>query len=431
MKESVFFLIDRIKGGLIKKNLNELYLLKNNYKMAIEKRDSRASVLLNDVCNHVPFYKKLGLSPNAVLKQFPVIDKNSIRLSYSEFHSDKYKNVKSLKKVSTSGSTGTPFHVYHSFQKISRNYADNLFFGQFVKYKIGIRVYYMRIWNDINKQGFLKKAINNTVPLNVADMSDDSFEHIHTKLQKAPKNAIILGYGSALTAYADFLKRNNLNAVNRIAGIWVMAEPLNNHARLYLKQFYSCSVYARYSNSENGFIAHQYSNDSDAYLINNASYIVELLKFENNDPVAIGEKGRVVVTDLYNDAFPMIRYDTGDIAVGGQELFNGNKVDVLKSIEGRKLDFIYDSNGQLISPHTIDYALRRLPNLLQFQFVQEGKNDYKLLINSFNFSNELEQMAIMALKEYLGDDAKVLVIPVNEIPLLNSGKRKLVVNMMN
>ena len=207
-----------------------------------------------------------------------------------------------------------------------------------------------------------------------------------------------------------------------------MAEPLNNHARQYLKQFYSCSVYARYSNSENGFIAHQYSDDSDSYLINNASYIVELLEFDNNNPVVIGEKGRVVVTDLYNDAFPMIRYDTGDIAIGGQEFYNGNRVDVLKSIEGRKLDFIYDSNGQLISPHTIDYALRRLPNLLQFQFIQEGKNDYKLLINTFDFSHELEQMAIMALKEYLGEDAKIIIITVNEIPMLNSGKRKLVVN---
>jgi hypothetical protein len=37
-------------------------------------------------------------------------------------------------------------------------------------------------------------------------------------------------------------------------------------------------------------------------------------------------------------------------------------------------------------------------------------------------------MAIMALKEYLGEDAKIIIITVNEIPMLNSGKRKLVVN---
>ena len=50
---------------------------------------------------------------------------------------------------------------------------------------------------------------------------------------------------------------------------------------------------------ENGIIAQQ-SIDSNNYIINWASYYVEILKLDKDTPVEQGEIGRIVVTDLYN-----------------------------------------------------------------------------------------------------------------------------------
>lgn len=42
---------------------------------------------------------------------------------------------------------------------------------------------------------------------------------------------------------------------------------------------------------------------------------LEVLKLEEDIPAGDGELGRLVITDLYNYAFPPIRYENGDIVV--------------------------------------------------------------------------------------------------------------------
>jgi phenylacetate-CoA ligase len=71
----------------------------------------------------------------------------------------------------------------------------------------------------------------------------------------------------------------------------------------------------------------------------------------------------------------------------------------------------------------------KYPELLQYQFIQKGQNEYEFRLNtdeSFNRENEL----IDHFKEFLGKDTQINVTYVEEIPLLNSGKRKKVVNEM-
>jgi phenylacetate-CoA ligase len=434
IRNFIFFGLDRFKGSLVSKHIDEIRQINLNpfSDLSVSKREVYLRSLLKEALNNIPFYKNLKLNDSeANLNEFPIINKKLIIDHYNSFISPKYPNLSNLKSVSTSGSTGVPFKVYHSTQKTMRAYADNLFFGNYVNYHVGAPVYYMRIWNNINKQSILKRFVNNTIPLNVAEMTDKVFIKIFNILEKAPIGSVLLGYGSAINAYGQFLQNNNLKVNNKLSGIWVMAEPVNSRAKSILGEKYRCPVLSRYSNSENGFIAHQYDNNSENYLYNLASYEIELLGLNNDRPVKEGEPGRVVVTDLFNDAFPMIRYDTGDIAIGKTIFIKGNKVNVFTSIEGRKLDFIYATNGDLISPHTIDYALRNLPNIVQFQFVQNGEKEYFLNVIANDNFEALKEAATSSLRFYLGKDAIINVLRVNSIPILNSGKIKLVVNNYN
>ncbi len=100
------------------------------------------------------------------------------------------------------------------------------------------------------------------------------------------------------------------------------------------------------------------------------------------EPAEPGEVGRVVVTDLYSHATPLIRYDLGDTAVISANLSQPYEMPMLDSLEGRLVDMIYATEGERISSYAVNHCVWGLPSLLQYQFSQTGEKDYviKLVI---------------------------------------------------
>ena len=69
-------------------------------------------------------------------------------------------------------------------------------------------------------------------------------------------------------------------------------------------------------------------------------------------------------------------------------------------------------------------------DLQQWLFIQEGKTEYEMKLKSTErpYSKEAELLA--DLKSFVGEDAEIKLVYVDDIPLLKSGKRKYVVNNM-
>ena len=92
------------------------------------------------------------------------------------------------------------------------------------------------------------------------------------------------------------------------------------------------------------------------------------------------------------------------------------------------MDLIYDTAGNIKSNFNV-YQLDVYTNIKQFQFVQESQKEYciKLAVRTaFNKSNE--KSIIAYFKSLLGADAIINIRYVEEIPPLESGKRRMVVN---
>src|SRR5699024_144614 len=142
-----------------------------------------------------------------------------------------------------------------------------------------------------------------------------------------------------------------------------------------------------------------------------------------------GELGRIVVTDLYNKGMPFIRYDTGDLGVKSKRIIDGQNYEVFSQIEGRKLDQIFDTKREVISSYIVYKNMWQYPEINQYQLIQKTENEYAIKINIHD-KFEKENMLISQFKDYLGRDAKITVEYVDEIPLLDSGKRKKVINLM-
>jgi phenylacetate-CoA ligase len=190
-----------------------------------------------------------------------------------------------------------------------------------------------------------------------------------------------------------------------------------------MEKYFGVPVLSRYSNIENGIIAQQMPESGANYIINWASYFVEILDLENDTALEHGKPGRIVITDLFNYAMPLIRYDTGDIGSMGLDS-NGNPV--LTLIQGRKLDTIYNTKGEVFSSAII-WELEYYNNIKQFQLIQTGEKSYTFKLSVDGKFTESEKL-VERFKNHLGLDALITIEEIDEIPVLASGKRRLVVN---
>jgi phenylacetate-CoA ligase len=77
----------------------------------------------------------------------------------------------------------------------------------------------------------------------------------------------------------------------------------------------------------------------------------------------------------------MIRYDTGDIGTFTADSDKENNFPEFKNIQGRGMDSITCSNGNIINHFTIDNNLFRYPELSQIQLIQKSKNYYTFLLS--------------------------------------------------
>lgn len=414
-REKAFWLIDAIKGRPINTHLNEIKLSINS-DIRNETFPKKLHNLLTHATETVPFYRDYF---GKEFTKFPVVDKAMMRAN-SLFLSSAFNDSNRVSLV-TSGSTGTPFKIYQNIDKKNRNSADTIYFANEAGFNIGNRLAYLKIWSEYNKKSALKLWLQNIQPLDVIKLDDSIIKHFIESLN-AKSTYGILGYSSALDLLARYIERNSPRKKTNVHSIIAMSEAFSEETKKTLTEYFGTQAVSRYSNIENGIIAQQETDGSKEFRINTASYLVEILDFEYDKPVLGNELGRIVVTDLYNYAMPMIRYDTGDVGS-----FTKHSKDYLQRIEGRKLDQIFDTKGKLISSYIVYKNMWQYTDIIQYQFVQFGEKDYVFKINTDTSFNKQSQL-IKEFKKYLGEDANFHIEFVDEIPLLSSGKRKKIVN---
>ena len=425
LRRCLFWILDMLKSSPVANHLKEIDSTIKGYPDTRQIVENKLAVMLQHAAVTTDFYSSFK---SGSIIDFPVINKTIIRDNETAFISTKF-NKASLHKVVTSGSTGTPFCVYHNAAKKLRNTADTIYFAKQAGFELGQKLYYFKIWNDINKKNWFNTWSQNIEACNVFELSDTAIEQLLIRLNKDQSTIGLLAYASAFDAICKFLDRHpQVQIKSRVQSAIAMSEALNNYTKEAMQRHFKCVCISRYSNVENGMIAQQSIEGGGIFFINFASYYVEVLNMDDNQPCPMGQPGRIVVTDLYNEAMPMLRYDTGDIGILNEHLVNGKPTPVLEKIEGRKMDMVFNTNGHLVSSFTITNGMWKYTELTQYQFIQTSKTSYLFKLNSdtpFTRATEL----ITDFKDIFGLNALIEIEYVDEIPLLNSGKRKKVMNI--
>lgn len=422
-----FWLLDRVKGGHIKRHIKdiEFSLEYPNSEKSKQIKKAHLNRLIKHAIETTAFYKGLNNAKN--ISDFPVIKKTVIQDNFELFQSYSFKGKDNF-KVSTSGSTGVPFFLYQNTDKRHRNHADVIYFFKKGGFNIGNKLYELEVWRGHNRKGNLKLWLQNVEQFDISRLTDERIEEFLELLKNDKQaNKTLLGFASAHEMISQYLERHNLFFKDLgIKSVVANSEYLNPYTKSTMAKHLNTPVLSRYSSEEIGIIAQQTLNSPTSFVINHASYHVELLQFEKDESVKLGEFGRIVVTDLFNYAMPIIRYDTGDIAKLG---LDQNGVMQFDLIEGRKMDVIFDSQGNLVSSFVVYTKFYKYYSLLkQYQFIQQGEKEYEVKLNLHGDNFLFEADLVHDIKSDFGEDAKVVISYVDEIPALASGKRRKVIN---
>ncbi|MDP8240576.1 MAG: hypothetical protein P9X24_15900 [Candidatus Hatepunaea meridiana] len=420
MRNILFWAKDILQGSLVRNQLLEITNLLHDPQKTVEMSELRCQNLLQEACRNVPYYKEF--SDDVIrLEDFPILQKSQIRANYNAFFSTRFKRG-SLIPVTTSGSYGTPFTFWLTKQRKARQVAEVIYFGKWAGYSVGQKHAYVRV---IHKSG-LKKFIQNEILMSPIIM-DDAWLQEQRILLKKKRVKIIIGYPTAIGSLAAFCYKNGDNAsCFNVTGIITTSEPILPNTREIIKNTFNCSILSRYSSEELGVIAQECPICGN-YHLNIASLIVEMLDLNYDKPAQIGQLGRIVVTDLFSHAMPLIRYDTGDIAIKASSKSCTFNTPVMDSVQGRSIEMIYSVNGNPISPFSINGAMRDIDNIIQFQFIQVKASVYTIRLNvlpDFNY----ESIILQRMHNILGNTATVNIEYVSDIPPLLSGKRPYIIN---
>jgi phenylacetate-CoA ligase len=409
-----FWASDLVHGSPIRKHCADI---EERLASGAPSMDLLESLLLHAV-EHTSFYS--GHREFGTLQEFPVVNKAVIKAQYDAFLSDAFRGER-LHVMRTSGSTGIPFAVPQNPDKRRRVLAEMICFGQRAGYQVGDRFVFTRAWNRGNRKRWHVALRENAIMFDISSLDEARLEALRTLLHTDTNLQCMLGYPSTFGTLVKHLeRRGDQPGAFRLRSIISISERLPRETREALQSWFGCKVVSRYSNQENGVFAQQCPGH-DEYHLNTASYVFEFLKLDEDVPAGTGERARVVVTDLFNRALPMIRYDTGDLVVRQPAAVCDWKTETLQDIEGRRMDLIYDTKDRPLSPAVVCAHFWPFTRLRQFQFIQEARGQYQIVLNGATGQYENEAFIEMA-KGFVGQDAAISILHVEQIPLLASGK---------
>lgn len=418
-----FWTLDKLRGAPVRGYYDQI---RSGFYggTSLEETETKIHKLISHAVRTTKFYE--AYDPGSSLLDLPVVNKDTFRDQYDAFVSSVYKDAPDNRIMCTSGSTGTPLSMVQNRDKIYHNTAGGIFLGAAGGYYIGMKEAFIRVWVNNVKKSWLSLLMENMIMVDSSKMDDEGLARMLDTIRRK-KVKCLVGYSSALEEISRYILKHHTDTSGfRVSSIIPISESMAPDFRKKLQEQFGCPVRAWYSNEENGIMGIQNKED-EGYQIDTESYYYEILKMDSDEPAAPGELGRIVITDLYNYAFPILRYDNGDTAVASRKVKNGRYKLYLTELYGRRSDLIYDCDGRALTPYIITNNMWDVSGVRQFRFIQEDVTKYTLWLNGDQ--NQIDAEDIRSrIQPYLGEKAKLSIEYVDEIPVLQSGKRKYIEN---
>ncbi len=198
-------------------------------------------------------------------------------------------------------------------------------------------------------------------------------------------------------------------------------EPLVEETRRRIEEIWGCKSYNNYGSVETGAPAWECKHQNGMH-INEDAYIFEIVDPDSLEPKPDGEEGAVVITSLFKEAAPVIRYMIGDIAaIWPEPCPCGCPFRRLSPIRGR-IDDMLKIRGAAIYPTAIEAVLRSFsqlgPEFLIVIDLHNGLDRLRIKVESghgLSPDHELGDKIAKAIKNSLGCNADIVVVPFGNL----------------
>ncbi|QOD61504.1 phenylacetate--CoA ligase family protein [Polaribacter haliotis] len=367
-----------------------------------------------------------GENPFDWIHQFPILSKEDLKTNSEKYL---YTNKKGLVKYSSSGSSGVQASVYMNKKEQSNIRAILSHWWEWSGYKIGSPIAQTGI---TPQRGFLKTIkdiLFNTIYINAFSHSQEQLKVLCNKLKKKKNKFYLAGYASSLNIIAEYVLKNEIDI--QLKSVISFGDKLFNHYKKNINKAFNCNVMDTYGCNEGFLIASQ--KDLEYKYIMSPHVYLEILD-DNNKPVKDGEIGNVVVTRLDCFSMPLIRYKIGDLAIKlPRNEYPENRefnYPLLQKIVGRETDIIYLPNGKNMVVHSFTGIFEYIPEVKQFQVVQNDLDSITIkYIKSNIFTEEILEKVTKELQKYIKDsNFSIIYQEVEFIAPSKSGKPQMIEN---
>ena len=390
--------------------------------------ENRKNSIVDHHITHNSFYQNLLQGKSVIWEELPVLTKRDLQQPLQERLSKDY-NLKNIFKGKTSGSSGHPFTF--AKDKFAHAITWAAFHNAYNQHNIDLNTSLQARFYGIPLSGknkyieLLKDFVSNRKRFPIFNLNDDVLE-IYLSRFRGSKYEYLNGYTSSIVLLAKYCREKGVTLKTYCPTLKiciVTSEMLFQDDRKLLEKWIGVPVVNEYGASEVGLIAME--NPQGEFVLNQQNLFVEIVD-DANKAVPDGTIGRILVTDLYNLAHPMIRYEIGDLG-SLKTLENG--IRVLENLQGRTSDIAKLPSGKVVPGLTFYYVTKSIinedVNILEFIVIQKAAALFEIqYVSKTDMDASQKSKVQAAMDQYLEPGLKVVFTRLDSLDRSNRGKLK-------
>ena len=349
--------------------------------------DERARAIADYAARLVPYYRRLfrpgEIRGVADLAQLPVLDKTAVRAEPAEFRSSAPDASEGL-SLRTTGSTWDPLSAFHDRRSLLENIAyaereravETHFVGRRFRYvalDLGFR---KTITTPQEVRAFYDRSCYRPLrPRHHSVGVDEPLERVVETINRLRPD-VVRGYGT----YLEVLFRTVVSGGQSLHPPRVAvytADGMTEEGRRLIEERFSVPVLSQYSAVE-VFRIGFFCEERTAHHVHEDICALSVVGSDGR-PVADGEAGEVVVSNLVNRGTVLLNYRLGDIAriVPGR-CSCGRTSRLLSVVEGRISQVVHLRDGSFVHPFAVWAPVKLLDGVVRYQLVQHEPERFEL-----------------------------------------------------
>ncbi len=383
-----------------------------------------------EIAKNVPYYKEtfessLGKKGEELLEAFPILTKADVKAHLNEFVNENCTEPKF--DMRTSGTTGGGLVFPYTVRMENKHWAIWWRYRR----RLGINLNTWCGWFggkriiDPNNKKAPYWRINRPgrqVMFSTLHLTRETVGAFYDTIAKR-KLPWLHGYPSHIAKFAAFALDAGLEPLITVRWVTTGAENLLGNQLSLMKRMFPKAIIRQHYGLMEG-VANMSQDKDGEWQIDDDFAKVEFIPISEENPNVC----RIIGTGFSNPAFPLIRYDTGDIAT--VEKKKDGTVKVIR-IDGRSSNVLKGPDGFEINEARLSIVLHDFNNIVEAQFIQHTLTEIDLMIvRNSAYNNEDENKLRINIEECFDKRMSVNIRYVDDIERPVSGKLKLVVSKM-